>query len=268
MRWQLGALRFVPHRPGEQGHRGTGVPPPQSLTANSVGQAPDTATGDPSGSRTATGALVLPVDSPTGPPCTPHAGVPRGPHPRPHCSPSSHRLAPGPSASSAAGRVREEGRQALISHSPSVLSVSYFFFFFFFSPFLPPSSQKGWFSSESLKHICIPKTSLGINSSQCRGLFFLLLLYIFFPPYAPDFHPFSFSLQTRNEFSQNPCNPGAVALRSAGLQGIRGLSFSLASLHAVLLMLLSVTMRGDQALSPISCTNLPPQPAPAGRNHP
>lgn len=186
----------------------------------------------------------------------------------PSLSPSSHRLAPGPSASSAAGRVREEGRQALISHSPSVLSVSYFFFFFFLSPFLPPSSQKGWFSSESLKHICIPKTSLGINSSQCRGLFFLLLLYIFFPPYAPDFHPFSFSLQTRNEFSQNPCNPGAVALRSAGLQGIRGLSFSLASLHAVLLMLLSVTMRGDQALSPISCTNLPPQPAPAGRNHP
>lgn len=57
----------------------------------------------------------------------------------------------------------------------------------FFSPsFLPPSSQKGWFSSESLKHICIPKTSLGINSSQCRGLFFffpLPILLLFLPSF-------------------------------------------------------------------------------------
>lgn len=70
------------------------------------------------------------------------------------------------------GRAQEEGPHTLISYSPGVPSVSYFFFSL---PFPPPSSQKRWFSSESLKRIFIPKTSSGINSSQCRGLFFFLL---------------------------------------------------------------------------------------------
>lgn len=104
---------------------------------------------------------------------------------------------------------------------------------FFFSPFPPPSSQKGWFSSESLKHICIPKTSLGINSSQYRGLF---SFFFFLPPHPPSFPPFSFSLQTQNEFSKSPCNSTTVALRNAGLQRIRGLSFSSNSWHVVLLL--------------------------------
>lgn len=100
-----------------------------------------------------------------------------------------------------------------------ILLVSLLCHTFFFSPiFPPPSFQKGWFSSESLKHICIPKTSSGINSSRCRGLFFFFPF--FFPPYPPSFPSFSFSLQTQNEFSENLCNSGTVVLRNAGLQGI------------------------------------------------
>lgn len=182
----------MPHtlsRPGKQGHRGTGVPPPRSPAASGVGQAPEMVTGDPSGSHMATGAQVLPMDSPTGPPCTPHPGVPRGPYPRPHRSPLSHHLNPGRVP------VRQHAGCGGRGGKPSFHILPVFFLchtsFFFFPPFPPPSSQKGWFSSESLKHICIPKTSLGINSSQCRGLFLF-----FFPPYPPDFLPFFFSLQT------------------------------------------------------------------------
>lgn len=154
MRWQLGALRFVPHRPGEQGHRGTGVPPPQSLTANGVGQAPDTATGDPSGSRTATGALVLPVDSPTGPPCTPHAGVPRGPHPCPHQATASL-LARVP--------VRQQAGCGRRGAKPSfhILPVSFLchtsFFFFSFPLSSLPLPKRGGLAQRALNTFAFPR---------------------------------------------------------------------------------------------------------------
>lgn len=67
--------------------------------------------------------------------------------PQPHALRLSLPAPAGVQVSSNAGRLMEQ--QPLISHSPSVLSVS----------FPPPPSQKGWLSSEILKHICIPETS-------------------------------------------------------------------------------------------------------------
>ena len=160
-------------------------------------------------------------------------------------------LAACPRASSAAGRAREEGQQTLISHSPGVPSVSYFFFFF--PPFPPPSSQKGWFSSESLKHICIPKTSLGINSSQCRGLFFFFSL-----PILLLFLPSPFLSKPEMNSARTLAIPAPSRCATRDYKGSKGFPFL--PTHSVwcCCLVLLLTIRRDKALSPISHTNLLP----------
>lgn len=119
--------------------------------------------------------------------------------------------------------------------------------FFFFPPFPPPSCQKGWFSSESLKHICIPKTSLGINSSQCRGLFF------FSPP-----HPPSFLSKPEMNSARTLAIPALSRCAKWDYKGSKGFPFLPIPGVRCCCSVLLLTIHTDNTLSPISHTNLLP----------
>lgn len=137
----------------------------------------------------------------------------------------------------------------------SLLCHTSLFFFFFPSPLsTPPSSQKGWFISESLKHICIPKTSLGINSSRCRVFF----LFFYFLPILPLFLPSPFLSKPKTNSARTLASLALSHCTTRDYKGSEGFPFLLTHGVQCCCLVLLLTIRRDKALSPIRCTNLLP----------